>query len=191
MKRFFNSCGQYRQDLCLLASGTLRGLEKSRIEDHLTICAGCRDYYEEIKTVAMPLANYAENFSHLQPRPAARTRWTNEIRQAAGRMPVRRLTLAMAFREWWREVISPCYRFWTALAAVWVVILVGHLSLNDHAEAFAWKSRPSSQAMIKSFKDQQKILTELLVDDSAPRDAERQKFSPQKPRTEYGRIETI
>jgi anti-sigma factor RsiW len=191
MKRFLNSCGRYRQDICLLASGALLELERSRIEEHLAMCAGCRDYYQEIKTVTVPLANYAENFAHLQPGPATRTRWANEIRQAAGQMPVRRLTPAMAFREWWREVISPCHRFWTGLAAVWVVILVGHLSLDDHAEVAAWKSHPSSQAMIKSFKDQQKILTELLADDSAPRDAERQKFPPQKPRTEYIRVETM
>jgi anti-sigma factor RsiW len=191
MKRFFNSCGRYRQGICLLASGALSEPERSRIEDHLATCAGCRDYYQEIQAVTVPLANWVENVSHLQPRPAARIRWANEIRRAAGQMPVRRLTPAMAFREWWQEVIAPCHRFWTGLAAVWVVILVGHLSLADHAQVFTSKTPPSSQAMIKSFKDQQKILAELLTDDSAPHDADRQKFFPQKPRTECIRVETL
>jgi hypothetical protein len=141
--------------------------------------------------VTVPLVNHAENFALLQPRPAARTRWASEIHRAATQTPARRLTPSMAFREWWRDVIWPCRRFWAGLAAVWAVILAGNLSLHDHAQASPWKSPPSLQAMIVSFKDQQKILTELLVDYSGPRDAERQKNFLPKPRTEYIRVETM
>ena len=88
----------------------------------------------------------------------------------------------MAFREWWQDVIWAHRRIWAGLAAVWVIILVGNLSLPNHAQKLAGKT--TSQEMNSAFKDQQRILAELLADHSVLREAESQKtFSP-KPRTE-------
>ena len=188
MKRFFNPCGRYRQSIWLLASGALPELEKDQIKNHLAVCADCREYCEEVKTVTVPLANWAETFSHLQPGQSVQARWARAV-QAAGRPePVRRLTLVLAFGEWWRDVIWPCRRVWAGLAAVWVVILAGNFSLHEPSQTLAVKSSP--QEMITFFKDQQKFLAELLTDHAVPREAERPKFFSPKPRTESTEVMT-
>jgi len=109
------------------------------------------------------------------------------------KQPVRELTfadtLANAIRLSFRELVWPCRRIWVGLATVWVLILAANVSLREQSPAIA-KSRPSSEMMM-TLKDQQKILTELVTDRSAPRDVDRQKsFSP-KPRTEGMEIMTV
>jgi len=184
MKRFFNPCRRHHQNLSLLAADSLSEMEKDRIENHLAKCADCRKYLEEIKTVTAPLADWAGAFPHLQPSQTARTRWARAVAEAARPRPVRRLTPAMAFREWWHDVIWPWRRVWAGVAAAWLVILAGNVSLREPSSAFTEKSAAPSQEAIASFRDQQKILAELLAGDSAPRDAERQNIFSPKPRTE-------
>ena len=75
-------------------------------------------------------------------------------------------------------------RIWAGLAVVWLVILAGNISLREPSPAITAKSTVPSPEAIASFKDQQKLLAELLADHSAPRDSERQKFFSPKPRTE-------
>ncbi len=191
MKTFFNSCRRYRQDICLLAGGALPEPETDQIKSHLAECAACRKYLAEISSVTGPLANWAGDFAHIQPTLAARSRWTSAILAAGRAEPVRRLTPAMAFRGWYLNVIWPYRRIWAGLAAVWMVILAGNLSLHDHAPTSMAKSTPTTQEMIMAFKDRQKILAELLPDYSVPHDAERQKNFWPKPRTERMSILTV
>jgi hypothetical protein len=91
-------------------------------------------------------------------------------------------TLANAIRLSFLELIWPCRRIWTGLAAVWILILAANVSLHEHSPGIV-KSGPSSEMMM-SLKDQQKILAELLTDHSVPQDADRQKIFSPKPRTE-------
>ncbi len=184
MKWFFDGCGRYRRNLCLLAGGVLPEPEKDEIENHLAACADCRKYYREIQAMTGPLTNWAGNVAHLQPGQAVQTRWARAVLAAGGPEPVRRLTPLTAFREWWQEVIWPCRRIWAGLAAVWVMILAGNYSLQNHSPSLAAKSPPPSQEMLMSFKDQQKILAELWTDQAAPREAVRREFLAPKPRTE-------
>ena len=191
MKQFFDPCGSYRQDLCLLASGALSEREKIQAQDHLQNCASCRRYFEEIKTVTVPLANWAENLPQIQPSESARASWTKVIRAAGRPEPVRRLAPAVAFLHWWQDVIWPWRRVWAGVAAVWLVILAGNLSLREPSSAITAKSAAPSQEAIASFRDQQKILAELLAGDSAPRYAERQKIFSPKPRTERFKVVAV
>lgn len=184
MKRFFDPCRRHRQNISLLATGALPETEKDEIENHLATCADCRKYYREIQAVTGPLTNWAGNFARLQPGQAVQTRWARAVLAAGGPEPVRRLTPLMAFRDWWQEVIWPCRRIWAGLAAVWVMILAGNYSLQDHSPSLAAKSPPPSQEMLMSFKDQQKILADLLTDRDVPREVERREFLAPKPRTE-------
>jgi anti-sigma factor RsiW len=184
MKWSFDPCKRYRQDISLLASGVLTELERNEISNHLAACVDCRKYYEEIRAVTVPLANWEGSFADVYPTTAAQNRWARAI-QAAGRPePVRRVTPAAPLREWLRDVIWPCRRIWAGLAAVWLMILAGNLSLHEHPQAVMAKSSRVSQEMIMAIKDRQNILAELLADHSLPRDADRQKFFLPKPRTE-------
>jgi hypothetical protein len=199
MNWFFHPCRRQRRDVGLLASGALPESERGRVEGHLAACAACRTYYEEIKAVTVPLANLVGNFSQLEPSPAARQRWAMAIQAVAeqdrnaGQRPAvieRRFSPVASLSEWARDVIWPCRRIWTGLAAVWLVILAGNLSLREHPQSsLAAKSSPPAQEMMTAFKDRQKILAELLADHAAPREADRQKPSFIKPRTERGSVE--
>jgi hypothetical protein len=89
----------------------------------------------------------------------------------------------------WLELVWPCRRIWAGLTAVWILIFAANVSLREQSPAII-KSGPSSE-MIMALKDQQKILAELLIDHSAPHDADRQKIFSPKPRTEGMEIFTV
>jgi len=182
MGRFLDPCRRFRRDLCLLAGGALSRAETEAVEKHIATCPDCRAYDAEIKTVTAPIETWRENFASLQPSPAARQLWARAIEAPGRKGAARQLTLVEALHDWWREMIWPWRRIWMGLAAVWVVILAGNISLHSPARALAAKSPPLSREMILSFKDQQKILADLL-DPQAPESDPPKRFLP-KPRTE-------
>ena len=182
MRLLLNSCRSYRRDICLLAGGALSEPEKAAVENHLATCVDCQKYGDALRAVTVPLNNWEDNFRHIQPEPAVQRQWARAILAAARPEPVRRPAATMAFCDWWQDVIWSSRRVWTGLAAVWVVLLMVSLSEREHSPAIA-KSMPST-AIIVAFKDQQKLLAELLGDYTAPPDVDRQKISLPKPRTE-------
>ena len=188
MKWYFDPCRHHRRNISLLAAGALSEAETDPLEKHLTACADCREYFEEVKAATVPLANLTGSVPQLQPSQTAQARWSRAIRAAGRPEPVRRLTPAMAFSEWWQDVVWARRHVWAGLAAVWIIILMGNLSLPNHAQKLAGKT--SSQEMFTAFKDQQKILAELMMDHSAPREAEPQKVFSPGPRTEISRVMT-
>ena len=82
----------------------------------------------------------------------------------------------------WIELIWPCRRIWTGLAAVWILIFIVNFSQRDGSQTVMAKSVPPE--MMMTFRDQQKWLDELLADRSLPLDAERPRIFSPKPRTE-------
>ncbi|HZL13265.1 MAG TPA: hypothetical protein VFC85_03905 [Verrucomicrobiae bacterium] len=92
-------------------------------------------------------------------------------------------------KNFWDELIFPCRRIWTGLAAIWILIFVVNLSQRDPAEMMARKSPPPSPEMIMAFRQQEKLLAEL-IGSNEPRIAEPPKtFSP-RPSSER-RFETL
>jgi hypothetical protein len=83
----------------------------------------------------------------------------------------------------WRELIFPCHRTWTALAAVWVLIFIFNISQRDKSELAARKLPPPSPEAIMAWRQQERLLAEL-IGPSTPGDAERRKIFLPKPRTE-------
>jgi len=83
----------------------------------------------------------------------------------------------------WEELILPCRRIWTGLAAVWILIWAVNFSQRDGSQMVIAKSTPTVE-MMTTFRDQQKLLNELLADRSPPMDAERPRIFSPKPRTE-------
>ena len=103
------------------------------------------------------------------------------------KQPVRELTfaatLANAVRLSFLELIWPCRRIWTALAAVWVALFIFNVSQRDNAELAARKLPPPSPEALMAWRQQEKLLAEL-IGSSTPGDAERRNIFLPKPRTE-------
>jgi len=109
------------------------------------------------------------------------------------KQPVRELTFAAALasviRLSFRELVWPCRRTWAALAAVWIALFIFNASQRDKSELAALKLPPPSPEMILTFRQQEKLLAEL-IGPNEPQAVEPPKpFLPQ-PRSE-GRIEIL
>jgi hypothetical protein len=83
----------------------------------------------------------------------------------------------------WLELVWPCRRIWTGLAAVWVLLAIINISQRDGAQVHLAKTS-SPAAITMTFRDQQKILNELFADRSLPAEAVRPRIFSPKPRTE-------
>jgi hypothetical protein len=107
------------------------------------------------------------------------------------KQPVRELTfaaaLANAIRLSFLELIWPCRRIWTGLAAVWIFIFIFNFSQRDPSELMARKTPPPAPEMILTFRQQEKLLAELIGPNEPQAAAPPKPFLPQ-PRSE-GRIE--
>ena len=103
------------------------------------------------------------------------------------KQPVRELTfeatLANAIRLSFLELIWPCRRTWTALAVVWMALFIFNVSQRDKVELAARKLPPPSPEAILAWRQQERLLAEL-IGPSAPGDAEQRKILLPKPRTE-------
>jgi hypothetical protein len=100
---------------------------------------------------------------------------------------VRELTfvaaLANAIRLSFLELVWPCRRTWTALAAVWVLIFIFNVSQRDKSELVALKLPPPSPEAIMAWRQQERLLAELIGSPGTG-DAERRKIFLPQPRSE-------
>jgi len=85
----------------------------------------------------------------------------------------------------WRELIFPCRRIWTGLAVVWILIFVMNLLQNDPSELIARKVSPPTPEMISAFRQQQRLLAELIGQNETRTAEPRKTFLP-RPHTESG-----
>ena len=109
------------------------------------------------------------------------------------KQPVRELTfaaaLANAIRLSFRELVWPCRRTWAALAAVWIALFIFNASQRDKSELAALKLPPPSPEMILTFRQQERLLAELIGPNEPQAVAPPKPFLPQ-PRSE-GRFEIL
>ncbi len=133
MKWFLNPCRRHRGSLCLLASGLLSEPERDRIENHLAECADCRRYFNQIKSMAVPLAGWEKHFAHIETGPAVQARLEKAIASAGRPESVRPFPPKKVLLECWQQLIWPCRQIWTGLAAVWILLLVVNVSMQDHS----------------------------------------------------------
>jgi len=103
------------------------------------------------------------------------------------KQPVRELTFAAvltnAIRVLFRELVWPCRRTWATLAAVWIALFIFNVLQRDKSELAARKLPPPSPEAIMAWRQQEKLLAEL-IGPSTPGDAEQRKIFLPKPRTE-------
>jgi len=83
----------------------------------------------------------------------------------------------------WSELIWPCRRVWSGLAAVWILIFAVNFSLHDNLSSVTGKPVRAPAAMM-SWQTEQRLMNELLADRAVPADADRQRPVSPKPRTE-------
>jgi len=195
-----------RREICLFAAGALPEAERPEMERHLAACSGCRNYYNEIKALAAPLANWEKPLAQIEPTQAMRARWAGAVQESAGgamgkfglrgsaalpgclkesaaEAAAREPLLKSFLRNVWRELIWPCRRAWVGLAAVWLGLLAANARLADPQLAGA---RPSSAAaMMQSWEEQTRVLAELaqpgLAD--APANLPAAPSNPPRPRS--------
>jgi hypothetical protein len=91
MRWFRNRCASRRESLCLLASGALLEPEARELEVHLAECAGCRQYFNELKGVAVPLAGWERIFADVEPDQATQRRWARALETAPSNQGVGQL----------------------------------------------------------------------------------------------------
>jgi len=162
MKRLFDRCGRYRRSICLLAGGALPKSERAGIETHLAVCPACRDYYDEIKQLAVPLASWEKSFAHIEADGALQRRWAKAVQTAGEPEFVRPPWPALALRTAWHELIWPCRRTWAGLAAVWLGIAVFNLSHSGPRETVTAKSAMPPGEMRLVFQEQRSVLAEII-----------------------------
>jgi len=85
----------------------------------------------------------------------------------------------------WRELILPCRRIWTGLAAVWILIFAVNLLQRDPSEFMARKVSSPTPEMISAFRQQQRLLAELIGQNEMRTAEPRKTFLP-RPHTELG-----
>jgi hypothetical protein len=89
----------------------------------------------------------------------------------------------------WRELFFPCRWIWAGLAAVWILICTVNFSQRDPSELVARKAPPLSPEMILTFRQQERLLAELIGPDET-RPAEPPKTFLPRPSSER-RFETL
>jgi anti-sigma factor RsiW len=183
MKRFFN-CSEYHESLCLLASSALPESDRVEIENHLAACADCKSYYDEIRKVAVPLANWEKEFAHIAPDYALQMRWANAIRTAGEPKTIRTLSLGLALRTAWRELIWPCRRIWTGLAAAWLAILALNLAHSERGQMVATRATTPPGEIRLVFQEQQRVLAEIIGPTLSASPAEPPRRPNNQPRSE-------
>jgi hypothetical protein len=90
----------------------------------------------------------------------------------------------------WLELVWPCRRIWSGLAAVWILLFITNFSQRDSVSNVTGKSVRSGE-VIMSVQAQQRWMNELLADRAIPPAADRPRNFAPKPRTEKCEITTV
>ena len=82
MKWQLNSCRGHCENASLLASGVLPEAERISLLDHLSRCASCRQYYEEMAKLSGEIQQWALTEPPAEVSTAFRARWMRAIQTA-------------------------------------------------------------------------------------------------------------
>jgi hypothetical protein len=134
----------------------------------------------------------ADDFEKQLKRQALRqvpSEWRENILRAA-QAATRNPTLENRDASWLSTLISrlstilwPHPKAWAGLAAVWIVIGSLQFASSDHTNRLAMKVEQPSPESFVILQQQTRLLAELL-EQSPPKDADRAKPNPARPRSE-------
>jgi anti-sigma factor RsiW len=166
MKR--NSCKPHRESLCLLASGALPESERPEIEAHLAACADCRRYFNELRSLAVPLANWEKGFAHIEPGPSFQRRWENAILSADQSKSARSPATKIDLQKFWREWLRPFRYAWAGMAALWLVMASMNFGLSRSEPNRIGAQARSTPETLQAFEEQRRVLAELVSSENDP-----------------------
>ena len=158
MNRFSKHCERYREASSLLAVGALPDAERSEVENHLALCADCRDYSERIKGLAAPFATWKQSLAQIEPTPAARLRWAKAVRSTAGG----HAEPAKSSSNWWNDIIWPARHAWGGIAAVWLVMWALNWERPTVSRAGSSAAHSPTPLMLQARAEQRRLLAELI-----------------------------
>ena|SRR3989442_1083175 len=179
MKRFFNPCARYRESICLLASGALPDQEKTDAQDHLTACADCRKYFDEMKAVTAPLANWERSFAQIEPDPTLQMRWTNAISAEAPEESCDRLSIRTAFHRCWWELLLPVRWHLAAMGAIWMIAAILNIEPSPTPATMA-QSKPPPRQLLMALRENRRQISELINPPTTESDALPEVFVPRR-----------
>jgi hypothetical protein len=105
---------------------------------------------------------------------------------------ISRLSSPGIFAKLWLELIWPCRRIWTGLAAVWgLVLLVNFCQTFGDTSPTRLASSPPTAEMILALQKQEKMLNELLADRSPAAEATLPRRFVPKPRSETCQVAAV
>ena len=164
MKWFLNRCERHRESICILASGVLPQQERREVEKHLAACAGCRKYYDEIKLVTVPLANWEKHFAHIEPDQTLRTRWAKAIQAAGEPKPNRPFSPGPAFRARWRDTLYSLRWHLAGMSAAWLVVALLNFGPSPAPANImsSQKDSPSPRQLLMALRENRRQLLELI-----------------------------
>src|SRR5437867_11804698 len=151
-----NSCRGHRENVSLLASGALPETEESIVREHLSHCAPCRQYYEELARLSGELQQWAGTGPAVEPSAAFRARWVQSIETADARISF--AALISRCNEW----LWPSPAAWGALAAIWVCLLSIEWSMPARGAAGQQMAASASRPSIVTFAQRQRELASVL-----------------------------
>jgi hypothetical protein len=96
-------------------------------------------------------------------------------------------SLLSTFNSQLKTLLWPHPAAWAGLAAIWVLILGFNLATRDATPLMAKRASPVSPQVFMAFREQERLLTELLGPREAPV-AERPKPRQPSPRSEGRRV---
>lgn len=118
-----------------------------------------------------------------QPVKEVPPAWRAEILAASQMARVERHSFLSTINQRLAAILWPHPKAWAGLAAVWVCIIGLNLSTREKGAVVAEKVAPVAPEMVVELRKQQKLYAELMGM-TEPREAEKPKDVPGRPRTQ-------
>jgi len=101
-----DNCRRWQEDISLQAAALLKESEKRALEIHLTDCAQCREYAQDLTILSRHIAGLKEDAREAVPSGKLRARWTEQVmgRPRSTARDLEREGRPAVFARWWDAI---------------------------------------------------------------------------------------